>query len=209
MPTLSRISDTGSVHTVNCADSNETRKAQEQCARCGGLPGTPSSVLSVPENSPPNQNSPTPVTSVDLTTAILKLNTALAAAQEALEAQERMADELSGTVPNRRDTVVRPQRGERVTTAASAQQTLQRLTPREREILTLVASGNSNRKVAKALGIAEKTVKNHLYAIFLKVGASDRTEAVVLGIRGGVLAIDDVPHELPSQAQLGSPGTAV
>ncbi|MCC9308324.1 helix-turn-helix transcriptional regulator [Kitasatospora sp. RB6PN24] len=79
------------------------------------------------------------------------------------------------------------------------------LTAREREVLLLVARGNSNRRVATSLGISEKTVKNHLSAVFSKLGASDRTHAVVMGIRGGVVAIgEDYGDALRSAAADGS-----
>jgi DNA-binding CsgD family transcriptional regulator len=51
------------------------------------------------------------------------------------------------------------------------------LTEREREVLNLVAEAYSNRQVGSMLGIREKTVKNHLHAIFGKLGVSSRTEA--------------------------------
>ncbi len=71
----------------------------------------------------------------------------------------------------------------------SVKQALSLLTPREREVLGLVAQGKSNRQVANSLEISEKTVKNHLSAVFSKVGAADRTQAVVFGIRGGLVRI--------------------
>ncbi|MDH2387433.1 response regulator transcription factor [Streptomyces sp. HNM0663] len=76
---------------------------------------------------------------------------------------------------------------------SGCRQALALLTPREREVLVLVAQGKSNRQVANSLGISEKTVKNHLSALFSKIGAADRTQAVVFGIRGGVVAISDGP----------------
>ena len=64
----------------------------------------------------------------------------------------------------------------------AADDTLAALTPREREVLRLVACGLSNRQIARTLGIAEKTVKNHLYAIFAKLGVSDRTQAALFAV---------------------------
>lgn len=61
------------------------------------------------------------------------------------------------------------------------------LTDREIEILRLVASGHANRDVADALEIAESTVKVHVSRIMEKLGARDRTEAVVIGIRRGIV----------------------
>lgn len=63
------------------------------------------------------------------------------------------------------------------------------LTPREFEVLRLVAEGLHNREIAAALGVTEHTVKFHLGAIFGKLGASTRTEAVQKGLRLGVIEI--------------------
>ena len=63
------------------------------------------------------------------------------------------------------------------------------LTPREFEVLRLVAEGLHNREIAVQLGVTEHTVKFHLGAIFGKLGASTRTEAVQKGLRLGVIEI--------------------
>ncbi len=63
------------------------------------------------------------------------------------------------------------------------------LTSREREVLVLVADGLHNREVAERLGVSEHTIKFHLGAIFGKLGASTRTEAVQKGLRMGLIAI--------------------
>ena len=65
----------------------------------------------------------------------------------------------------------------------------QPITEREREVLSLVAEGNSNKLIANSLGISERTVKNHLTWIMRKLRASDRTHAVVSAVRLGWLAI--------------------
>ncbi|MFD7137812.1 response regulator transcription factor [Streptomyces sp. NPDC059894] len=61
------------------------------------------------------------------------------------------------------------------------------LTPRERQVLNGIKEGNSNRMVARLLGISERTVKVHLHSIFIKLGAASRTEAVIEGIRSGCI----------------------
>ena len=63
------------------------------------------------------------------------------------------------------------------------------MTGREREVLSLVAEGFSNKLVAAELGIGERTVKNHLTSIMTKLRAADRTHAVVTAVRLGWLAI--------------------
>jgi two-component system response regulator DegU len=63
------------------------------------------------------------------------------------------------------------------------------LTGREREVLSLVAEGNSNKIIGARLGITERTVKNHLTYIMSKLKAADRTHAVVTAVRLGWLEI--------------------
>lgn len=63
------------------------------------------------------------------------------------------------------------------------------LTAREREVLALVAQGNRNRDVGTQLRITEETVKVHLKHIMGKLGARDRTEAVTIALRRGILAL--------------------
>ena len=59
------------------------------------------------------------------------------------------------------------------------------LTPRETEILRLMATGASNREIAHALGTAEGTVKNQVSSIMSKLGVRDRTRAVLKGLELG------------------------
>lgn len=63
------------------------------------------------------------------------------------------------------------------------------LTPREREVLELLARGMANKGVARVLGISEHTVKAHVASVFEKLGASTRAEAVALGVRTGLLLL--------------------
>jgi DNA-binding CsgD family transcriptional regulator len=66
---------------------------------------------------------------------------------------------------------------------------IEALTPREHEVLALLADGISNRDIATRLNISEHTVKFHLASIFGKLGVSTRTEAVQRGLRLGVIDI--------------------
>ncbi|MDF3983510.1 response regulator transcription factor [Luteibacter sp. PPL201] len=61
------------------------------------------------------------------------------------------------------------------------------LTPRETQVLTRVAMGEANREAAVALGIAEETVKAHMKHILAKLQANDRTHAVAIALRRGIL----------------------
>ena len=60
------------------------------------------------------------------------------------------------------------------------------LTPREREVLALLAEGLTNRQLADRLFVAEKTVKTHVSAILAKLGLADRTQAALFALRHGV-----------------------
>ncbi|MCA9639669.1 MAG: response regulator transcription factor [Myxococcales bacterium] len=61
------------------------------------------------------------------------------------------------------------------------------LTPRETEVLRLMAAGSSNREIAEALGMAEGTAKNHASSILSKLGVRDRTRAVLRALELGYL----------------------
>jgi DNA-binding NarL/FixJ family response regulator len=63
------------------------------------------------------------------------------------------------------------------------------LTPREIEILTAIGEGMSNKAAARALGISAHTVKFHLEAVFAKLGAANRAEAVAKGLRRRLIEI--------------------
>ncbi len=65
------------------------------------------------------------------------------------------------------------------------------LSHREREVLTLIVRGNSNKEIATALGIAEATVKCHVSVVLGRLGVSDRTQAVVAALHRGIVHIDD------------------
>jgi DNA-binding NarL/FixJ family response regulator len=61
-----------------------------------------------------------------------------------------------------------------------------RLTPREREVLALIARGFANKRIAAELGVAEKTVKTHVTNVLSKLGVSDRTQAALYAARIGL-----------------------
>ena len=64
------------------------------------------------------------------------------------------------------------------------------LTPRESQVLQLFANGRSTVEVARTLGISQKTVKNHLTSIYQKLNVRDRTEAVLLAVRMGLIKLE-------------------
>jgi two-component system NarL family response regulator len=64
------------------------------------------------------------------------------------------------------------------------------LTPRELEVLTLIAEGLCNKEIAKELSISEKTVKNHINNIFSKLHIYDRSHAMLYAIRKGLVKVE-------------------
>ena len=66
---------------------------------------------------------------------------------------------------------------------------VEELTPREVEVLRLLADGSGNKEIASHLGISEHTVKFHISSILGKLGVATRTEAVTMGIRRGLIPL--------------------
>lgn len=78
---------------------------------------------------------------------------------------------------------------ERAMTSETREPLLEPLTDREIEVLRFLADGFGNKEIASRLGISEHTVKFHVASIMGKLGAGNRTEAVILGIRHGLVMI--------------------
>jgi two-component system, NarL family, response regulator LiaR len=73
-----------------------------------------------------------------------------------------------------------------VETLAATEEPLERLTPREREVLVLIGRGFPNKRIAQELRVSEKTVKTHVGHVLAKLGVSDRTQAAVVAVRAGL-----------------------
>ena len=65
------------------------------------------------------------------------------------------------------------------------------LTEREMEVLRLIAAGNANKEIAAQLSITEETVKSRVSNILSKLGANDRTHAVTIGLKRGIIELPD------------------
>ena len=101
----------------------------------------------------------------------------------------------SGDIQELIDAVLTVSKGETYFPAAIAQKLKVRqeqpdLTARELQILKLLASGNSNKEMASELNISNETVKLHLSNLRDKLGAADRTQAVVLAYKKGILHLE-------------------
>jgi two-component system NarL family response regulator len=75
----------------------------------------------------------------------------------------------------------------RIASRLVALSTAPRLSPREREVLRLIAAGKSNKEIANELGVTERTAKFHVTAILTKLGAENRAGAVSAGVEKGLL----------------------
>jgi two-component system, NarL family, response regulator LiaR len=74
--------------------------------------------------------------------------------------------------------------------ATARRRPLDHLSPREREVLTALARGRSNRQIAKALQISEETVKAHVSSILAKLQLADRTQAAIFGLQQRLVPLD-------------------
>ncbi|REE02945.1 response regulator [Citricoccus muralis] len=106
--------------------------------------------------------------------------------EQLTHAVQTLADGGTLIAPSITDRLLRAIRTGTVPTPEAAVPA-QDLTEREQEVLRLMAEGYPNRQIAQALFLAEGTVKNHVSTILLKLGARDRTNAVLRALRDGLL----------------------
>jgi len=86
----------------------------------------------------------------------------------------------------RGDAPLAPRAAREVLTARAEERPDVGLSPRERDVLVLVAEGMPNKRIAQRLSISEKTVKAHLTSIFQEIGVTDRTQAALWAQRHGI-----------------------
>lgn len=75
------------------------------------------------------------------------------------------------------------------------------ITARERQVLVLIANGNTNRAIARRLELTEETVKSRMQSILRKLRVGDRAQAVAVALRLGLLDLEEV--EIPEGANRG------
>jgi NarL family two-component system response regulator LiaR len=78
---------------------------------------------------------------------------------------------------------------------AARRRPLDRLSPREVEVLAVLARGRSNRAIARALSISEETVKAHVSSILAKLHLADRTQAAIFGLQQRLVPLDEALDE--------------
>ncbi|MGY1634797.1 response regulator [Geodermatophilus sp. SYSU D01186] len=89
-------------------------------------------------------------------------------------------------------------RGAAPRTPAAEDRALAELTPREREVLELMAFGATNTEIAGRLFVSEATVKTHVGRVLAKTGSRDRVQAVVLAFRTGLVQPADLLRDAPA-----------
>jgi NarL family two-component system response regulator LiaR len=82
-----------------------------------------------------------------------------------------------------------------VRTSAQRRAPLDLLSPREREVLAVLARGRSNRQIARELAITEETVKAHVSSILAKLHLADRTQAAIFGLQQRLVPLDEALEE--------------
>ena len=87
-----------------------------------------------------------------------------------------------------------------MTMALSLSEERQELSPREKEILALLATGATNQEIARALYISPNTVKVHLRNIYAKLGVMNRSEAILVGLREGIITLPGVEPGAAAEA---------
>lgn len=89
----------------------------------------------------------------------------------------------------RNETVFPPRIEDKIEESYYQQTDIEELSEREFQVLELLAQGMSNRKLAQELYISEKTVKNHVSNILRKLSVNDRTQAVIQGLKKGLVSL--------------------
>jgi two-component system, NarL family, response regulator YdfI len=115
-----------------------------------------------------------------------------------LAALDAVSHELVVTMPAETEAIISTSRTSASRTPAlrtptfptnEVEELLEPLTPREQEVLRMLALGLANKEIASRMNISEHTVKFHVAAILGKLGAASRTEAVAMGIRHGLILL--------------------
>ena len=100
---------------------------------------------------------------------------------------EHPINESLTTQPNVADQVLK--QFQELSSQSESEDFISPLTARETEILDYIAKGYLNKQIALILGISEQTIKNHVTSVLRKLNANARTEAVVVGIKQGIISI--------------------
>ncbi|MDB5079797.1 MAG: two component transcriptional regulator, LuxR family [Chloroflexi bacterium] len=89
-----------------------------------------------------------------------------------------------------------PQAATRLLNEMRQTETVDVLSPREIDVLRLIAQGQSNKEIAKTLSLGEKTIKTYVSTILTKLNMNSRTQAALYAVKIGLLGVDQVSKEL-------------
>lgn len=117
----------------------------------------------------------------------IEADTLVAAIRTAAQGESVVSPQMMGKLLQGVRGESRPKRP----AAAGAASELDKLSPREREILAFIARGQSNKEIARELAVAESTVKIHVQNILRKLGLASRVQAAVLAVEQGIGQLDD------------------
>lgn len=120
------------------------------------------------------------------------------AAESALRGAQDRLDELRLAVEELGEECPAAEVAEEAAQAGSVRRAAAGLTVRETEVLQRLVEGLPNKAIARSLSASERTVKNHLRSIFLKLGASSRTEAALIAVASGLVDTSRSPVAAPS-----------
>ncbi|HEX8599677.1 MAG TPA: response regulator transcription factor [Chloroflexia bacterium] len=106
--------------------------------------------------------------------------------------KDTQADELRRAIKAAAEGQVQlsPQAAARLVREVRAPEPMATLSERETEVLRLLAQGHSNKELAQALGISEKTIKAHITSVLTKLNATSRTQAALYAVRAGLVPAD-------------------
>jgi DNA-binding NarL/FixJ family response regulator len=119
-----------------------------------------------------------------------KVRAALEAGAAGYLLKDAEADEVSAAIraAARGEVHLDPAVARQLTAALRAPQVgAATLTPREREVLELIADGRSNRQIGRALGVTERTARTHVSNILAKLGLASRTQAAMWAVKEGIV----------------------
>ena len=126
---------------------------------------------------------------------IERIHAALDAGAAGYLLKDASAEEVADAIraAHRGEAHLDPRVAKRLTQSLREPAAIDELTPREREVLVLVATGLSNQKIARTLAISERTARTHVSSILSKLGLASRTQAALWAIRKGIAQLPQHP----------------
>lgn len=130
---------------------------------------------------------------------VQRVHAALEAGAAGYLLKDATAEEVADAIrsAHRGEVHLDPRVAKRLTQSLREPAAIDELTPREREVLVLVAKGLSNQKIARTLAISERTARTHVSSILSKLGLASRTQAALWAIHEGLVELPRPPRAGP------------